>query len=60
MNKKRYIFLFNNVNIIIFIYRNKDKNKQFIKKNLIIIIIAKFALFIKSLIKNLNIFLIKY
>ena len=34
MNKKCYIFLFNNINIVIFIYRNyKNKNKNLIKKN---------------------------
>ena len=27
MNKKRYIFLFNNINVIIFVYRNY-KNKK--------------------------------
>ena len=34
INKKRYIFLFNNINVIIFIYRNyKNKKKNLIKKN---------------------------
>ena len=34
INKKRYIFLFNNINVIIFIYRNyKNKIKNLIKKN---------------------------
>ena len=33
MNEKRRIFLFNNINIIIFIYHNKSKNNQSIKKN---------------------------
>ena len=34
INKKYYIFLFNNINVIIFIYRNyKNKNKYLIKKN---------------------------
>ena len=34
MNEKRCIFLFNNINVIIFVYRNyKDKDKYLIKKN---------------------------
>ena len=34
INEKYYIFSFNNINVIIFIYRNyKNKNKYLIKKN---------------------------
>ena len=56
INEKRCIFLFN-INIIIFIYRiNKNKKKQFVKKNFDNNNNREFFFFAKSLIKNLNIF----
>ena len=33
MNEKRYIFSFNNINVIILAHRYKNKNKYLIKKN---------------------------
>ena len=57
INEKYYILLFNNVNVIIFVYRNyKNKNKYLIKKNYNYDNYREVTIFAKSLIENLNIF----
>ena len=60
INEKRRIFLFN-INIIIFIYRiNKNKEKNFVKKNFDNNNNREFYPFCKIINKKFKYFLIKY
>ena len=61
MNEKRYIFLFNNINVIIFAYRNyKNKNKYLIKKNYNYDNYREICDFCKIVNQKFKYFLIKY
>ena len=61
INKKYYIFLFNNINVIIFIYRNyKNKNKYLIKKHHNYDDYRDICDFYKIINRKFKYFLIKY
>ena len=61
INEKRYILLFNNINVIIFVYRNyKNKNKNLIKKNYKYNNYREIYDFYKIVNQKFKYFLIKY